>query len=92
MRGSGICFMPSAISFALSLLGVLLFALSYSAQAQQPTKVSRIGYLTVAPLSANVARVEAFRQGLRELGYVEGKTSSSSGDREMASSEAKTNL
>ena len=41
--------------------------------AQQPKKVPRIAYLTVAPLSVNVARVEAFRQGLRELGYVEGK-------------------
>jgi putative ABC transport system substrate-binding protein len=44
-----------------------------SAQAQQPTKVPRIGYLTVASLFANVARVEAFRQGLHDLGYVEGK-------------------
>jgi putative tryptophan/tyrosine transport system substrate-binding protein len=43
------------------------------AQAQQAKKVPRIGYLTVASLSSNVARVEAFRQGLRELGYVEGK-------------------
>ncbi|HEX5607557.1 MAG TPA: ABC transporter substrate-binding protein [Candidatus Binatia bacterium] len=33
----------------------------------------RIAYLTVAPLSANVARVEAFGQGLHELGYVDGK-------------------
>jgi ABC-type uncharacterized transport system substrate-binding protein len=43
------------------------------AQAQQPKKVARIGYLSVGPLSANPARIEAFRQGLRELGYVEGK-------------------
>ena len=42
-------------------------------EAQQPTKVPRIAYLTVASLSANKARVEAFRDGLRELGYVEGK-------------------
>jgi len=42
------------------------------AQAQQPTKVTRIGYL-VGPSSASTARYEAFRQGLRELGYVEGK-------------------
>jgi putative ABC transport system substrate-binding protein len=41
--------------------------------AQQPAKIPRIGYLTVSSLSANVTRVEAFRQGLRELGYVEGK-------------------
>jgi putative ABC transport system substrate-binding protein len=58
--------------FVCLLLAVLLLPVS-AAEAQQPTKVPRIGYLTVAPLSANVARVEAFRQGLRELGYVEGK-------------------
>ena len=51
----------------------MLFALSNSASAQQTAKIPRIGYLTVSPLSANVVRVEAFRQGLRELGYVEGK-------------------
>jgi putative tryptophan/tyrosine transport system substrate-binding protein len=54
------------------LLAVFLLTVS-SVQAQQPAKVPRIGYLTVASLSSNVARVEAFRQGLRELGYVEGK-------------------
>ena len=43
------------------------------AEAQQPTKVPRIGYLSANSLSANVGRIEAFRQGLRELGYVEGK-------------------
>jgi len=43
------------------------------AEAQQPTKIPPIGYLTTPLLSANAARVEAFRQGLRELGYVEGK-------------------
>jgi putative ABC transport system substrate-binding protein len=42
------------------------------AQAQQPAKVPQIGYL-VGPSSASSARYEAFRQGLRELGYVEGK-------------------
>jgi putative ABC transport system substrate-binding protein len=43
------------------------------AHAQSSAKVPRIMYLTAATLSANVARVEAFRQGLRELGYVEGE-------------------
>jgi putative ABC transport system substrate-binding protein len=43
------------------------------AQAQQPTKIPRIGYLDIASPSINPARYEAFRQGLRELGYVEGK-------------------
>jgi putative ABC transport system substrate-binding protein len=41
------------------------------AEAQQPKKVPRIGYLTGGGLSAD--RTEPFRQGLRELGYVEGK-------------------
>src|SRR5437762_13562339 len=43
------------------------------AQAQQPARVPRIGYLATASTSTNPARTEAFRQGLRELGYVEGK-------------------
>ena len=54
-------------------LCAMLFALCSSADAQQPTKVPRIGYLTPNPPSAHSARYEAFRQGLRELGYVEGK-------------------
>jgi ABC-type uncharacterized transport system substrate-binding protein len=54
-------------------LSVMLFALCVSASAQQPKKVPRIGYLTAGSLSAISARIEAFRQGLRELGYVEGK-------------------
>ena len=48
----------------------ILLALSLPAQAQQPGKVSRIGYLSSR--SASI-RTEPFRQGLRELGYVEGK-------------------
>jgi putative ABC transport system substrate-binding protein len=39
----------------------------------QPTKVPRIGYLGGVSPSTNAALIEAFRQGLRELGYVEGK-------------------
>jgi putative tryptophan/tyrosine transport system substrate-binding protein len=51
----------------------LLFALCSSAEAQQPTKVPRIGYLGSLSRSAFVSRIEAFQEGLRELGYVEGK-------------------
>jgi len=51
----------------------LLFALSISAEAQQPVKVPRIGYLYAGSFSTLGGRIEAFRQGLRELGYVEGK-------------------
>jgi putative ABC transport system substrate-binding protein len=43
------------------------------AQAQQPAKIPRIGILLAASASFYTARVEAFRQRLRELGYVEGK-------------------
>jgi len=54
-------------------LCAMLFALCLPALAQQPTKVPRIGYLGGVSFSANTARHEAFRQGLRELGYVDGK-------------------
>ena len=54
-------------------LGAMLFALGVQAQAQQPRKVHRIGLLSGASPSTNVHRHEAFREGLRELGYVEGK-------------------
>jgi putative ABC transport system substrate-binding protein len=51
----------------------MLLALCSSAEAQQPTKIPRIAYLAGSSLSAAAARTEAFRQGLRELGYIEGK-------------------
>jgi putative ABC transport system substrate-binding protein len=54
-------------------LGILLFALCFSAEAQQPRKISRLGYLTAGDPVSRHDRVEALRQGLRELGYVEGK-------------------
>jgi putative ABC transport system substrate-binding protein len=56
------------------LFVVVLFAVAIIAEAQQPTKVPRIGYLSSASPSAGSSRIEAFRQGLRELGYVEGKS------------------
>ena len=55
-------------------LCAMLYALCLPAQAQQPTKIPRIGFLSVTLLSTISPRIEAFRQGLRELGYVEGKT------------------
>jgi putative tryptophan/tyrosine transport system substrate-binding protein len=53
-------------------LGAMLFAHCVPVEAQQPTNVPRIGYLTPS-ISANRSQFEAFRQGLRDLGYVEGK-------------------
>ena len=61
------------LKFVLCALCAFLLALCASADAQQPTKVPRIGYLDGVSLSAVAGRIEAFRQGLRELGYVEGK-------------------
>jgi putative tryptophan/tyrosine transport system substrate-binding protein len=43
-------------------------------EAQQPTKVPRIGFLGASSASVLAARTMAFRQGLRDLGYVEGKS------------------
>jgi ABC-type uncharacterized transport system substrate-binding protein len=54
-------------------LCAMLFAPCSFAEAQQPTKVPRIGFLATVSPSTISSRVEAFRQGLRELGYVEGK-------------------
>jgi putative tryptophan/tyrosine transport system substrate-binding protein len=57
----------------LYALPALILPTIYLVEAQQPKKVPRIGYLTAASASAMVPRANAFRQGLRELGYVEGK-------------------
>ena len=58
----------------IGLLQIAFFLLTAPpTQGQQPTKVSRIGYLSGDTLAASERRVEAFRQGLRDLGYVEGK-------------------
>jgi putative ABC transport system substrate-binding protein len=54
-------------------LSAMLLALSMPAMAQPPQTIPRISFLAVPSLSAIAARVEAFRQGLRELGYVEGQ-------------------
>jgi putative ABC transport system substrate-binding protein len=55
------------------LVAVVLLVLGVIAHAQQPTKVPRTGFLSTVSLSSVAARTESFRQGLRELGYVEGK-------------------
>jgi ABC-type uncharacterized transport system substrate-binding protein len=55
------------------LIAVVLLAVAVIAEAQQPKKVPRIGFLGVTSPSTISARIEAFGQGLRDLGYVEGK-------------------
>jgi putative ABC transport system substrate-binding protein len=52
---------------------VTLAASGAAAQAQQPTKIPRIGFQAAASASVIAHRIEAFRQGLLELGYLEGK-------------------
>jgi putative tryptophan/tyrosine transport system substrate-binding protein len=55
-------------------LCALLFALSFPAEAQQTAKIPRIGYVSGTGNASNPGpNVEAFRQGLRDLGYIEGK-------------------
>ena len=56
----------SVIAFVLVIGGAV-------AQAQQPAKIPRIGFLSASSAAALSARTEALRQGLRELGYAEGK-------------------
>jgi putative tryptophan/tyrosine transport system substrate-binding protein len=62
-RRIGVCVLMTAILLTVSL-----------AEAQQPAKVHRIGVLSARSSSTESTRAEAFRQGLRELGYVEGKS------------------
>jgi len=52
----------------------MLLAVSFPAAAQQPKKVPRIGILLPNPPAVSPQLVKAFHQGLRELGYVEGRS------------------
>jgi putative ABC transport system substrate-binding protein len=53
---------------------LMIFAAAFTADAQQPKRVPRIGYLCPTRPSSLLARTEAFRQGLKELGYIEGES------------------
>ncbi len=55
-------------------LGAVFFAVCISVEAQQLKQVPRVGYLSGSSPSADAMRHKAFRQGLRELGYVEGES------------------
>jgi len=54
-------------------LCALLLALGLPVEAQQPKKIARLGYLAAVSAAADAPRLEAFRQGLRDLGYIEGQ-------------------
>ena len=53
--------------------GVTLYAVCFSAEAQQPTKVPRLGYLSPVDPASDSPRAEGIRLALRELGYIEGQ-------------------
>ena len=57
-------------SFALC---AMLFAICFSAEAQQPTKIIRIGFLDASTASGMAGLVETFQQEMRKLGWTEGK-------------------
>src|SRR5262245_26994188 len=57
----------------MALLGGAMAAWPLTAQSQQATKIYRIGMLETTSPAANAANIDAFRQRLRDLGYVEGR-------------------
>src|SRR5207249_8591950 len=65
---------PMTKSILFWLLATVLLTTASPAQAQQPNKIARIGYVRVVGVpSIPGPNVEAFRRGLRDLGYVEGE-------------------
>jgi hypothetical protein len=67
----------AALIAQASILAAMLFTLLFTAfgsvQAQDNKKIPRVGFLSATSPTANSARIEAFRQGLRDLGYAERK-------------------
>ena len=55
------------------LVATLLLAVGVSADAQQTGKIFRIGFLDPSTASGSAVLVEAFRQELSKLGWIEGK-------------------
>ena len=77
-RKSKACAEPRRSIQNLNLVGIVALVVTFAmcgavVDAQQMTKVRKIGYLSGVSPAAEAARTGAFRQGLRELGYVEGK-------------------
>jgi ABC-type uncharacterized transport system substrate-binding protein len=57
-----------------TLLGCLVIGWTFAVRAQQPPKFAHIGWMSRGNASASDANMDAFRQGMRELGYVEGQS------------------
>src|SRR5687767_7024397 len=68
----GVCAMRKARVLSI-LLVVVLLAVAVIAEAQQPKKVPRLGYLSNTDAATDSARAERIRLALRELGYIEGQ-------------------
>jgi ABC-type uncharacterized transport system substrate-binding protein len=62
-----------AIKTVIVLLVGLTLASVRLVEAQQPTKIPRIAYLSAGSASSQASRIEVFKHGLRDLGYAEGK-------------------
>jgi hypothetical protein len=58
----------------ISALGSATAMWPLAARAQQPDRLARIGYLRLAPAAQSQREENAFREGLRDLGYVDGQT------------------
>lgn len=64
---------PIQVTFLLMIVwGIVLAPLA--AEAQAPTKVARVGWMSRGGPTAKDTNMDAFRQGMRELGYVEGQS------------------
>jgi putative ABC transport system substrate-binding protein len=61
------------ISKIFLALFAVLSLVSVRVEAQQPKKIPRVGYLAAVSAAADAPRLEAFRRGLREYGYIEGQ-------------------
>jgi putative ABC transport system substrate-binding protein len=67
--------MPKYLKLAgLSVIAFVFVAVGAVAQTQQPTKIPRIGFISPASSPMAAPNLEALRQGLRESGYIEGKS------------------
>ena len=54
-------------------VAVMLLAMAIIAEAQQPAKIPRIGYLSITDAATDSRRAEGIRLALREIGYIEGQ-------------------
>src|SRR5690349_22288466 len=64
---------PFTMRSALHTIVAISLATAAALAGGQPSGVARIGYLAAVSLEADAPRLKAFREGLRELGYVEGR-------------------